>query len=93
MPIEERKHNQIPLTQAQKNLVEHIESAVKKNKDSTISIFGTEITTDRQERVLEPKIEELEDALATCIRQSMHRIKRLKVATELQVMKRLSSGS
>jgi hypothetical protein len=69
---------QIPLTQAQKNLVDHIESAVEKNKKRK-EIPLTE--SQQKQKELEP----IEDALGVCITAGM---KRDKAATELQVMKR-----
>jgi hypothetical protein len=70
--------NQIPLTQAQKNLVDHIESAVEKNKTRQL----VPLTESQQKQ---KELEPIEDALGACITAGM---KRDKAATELQVMKR-----
>jgi len=57
--------NQIPLTQAQKNLVEHLEAAVEKNKKRKGVCVTAEMRKDREEP--QEKIKELEDALANAL--------------------------
>jgi hypothetical protein len=69
---------QVPLTEAQRNLVEHIEAAVEKNKTRQPALL-TE--SQKKQKELEP----IEEDPGTCITASMQRD---KVATELQVMKR-----
>ena len=57
--------NQIPLTEAQKNLVEHIESAVEKSKKRKGVCVTAEMRKDREDP--QEKIKELEDALANAL--------------------------
>ena len=57
--------NQIPLTQAQKNLVEHLEAAVEKNKKRKGVCVTAEMRKDREDP--QEKIKELEDALANAL--------------------------
>ena len=57
--------NQIPLTQAQKNLVEHIESAIEKSKAKSGTCITAEMRKDREDP--QEKIKELEDALANAL--------------------------
>ena len=57
--------NQIPLTQAQKNLVDHIEAAVEKNKDKRGVCVTGAMRKDREGP--QEKIKELEDALANAL--------------------------
>ena len=77
---EDRKDEakQTPLTQAQRNLVEHIEAGVEKNKTRQPALL-----TESQQK--QKELEPIEDDPGTCITASMQRD---KVATELQVMKR-----
>ena len=57
--------NQIPLTEAQKNLVDHIEAAVEKNKDKRGVCVTGAMRKDREGP--QEKIKELEDALANAL--------------------------
>ena len=57
--------NQIPLTEAQKNLVEHIESAVENSKKRKGVCVTAEMRKDREDP--QEKIKELEDALANAL--------------------------
>ena len=56
---------QIPLTQAQKNLVEHLESAVENSKKRKGVCVTAEMRKDREDP--QEKIKELEDALANAL--------------------------
>ena len=69
---------QVPLTEAQRNLVEHIEAGVEKNKTRQPALL-----TESQQK--QKELEPIEEDPGTCITASMQRD---KVATELQVMKR-----
>ena len=57
--------NQIPLTQAQKNLVEHIESAIEKCKAKSGTCITAEMRKDREDP--QEKIKELEVGLANSL--------------------------
>ena len=57
--------NQIPLTQAQKNLVDHIESAVEKNKKRKGTCVTAEMRKDREDKPTQMELDYhklLEDA-------------------------------
>ena len=57
--------DKVPLTEAQKNLVEHLESAVEKNKKRKGVCVTAEMRKDREDP--QEKIKELEDALANAL--------------------------
>ena len=81
--------NQIPLTEAQRNLVDHIESAVEKSKSRIGTCIPAQMRKDRTPLdQMKGKVKEAQDALANAleVNESHHRLngKLQEKVTELE---------